>query len=83
MTDLNLELNVLHYSKKELEDLFNLKENYKFDDIHIQAVKVKNTIFNLGSIDKQKKSQIGLFLKDALLYLQNYYIVKLFHKKLV
>ena len=30
MTDLNLELNVLHYSKKELEDLFNLKENYKF-----------------------------------------------------
>ena len=29
MTDLNLELNVLQYSKEELEDLFNLKHNYK------------------------------------------------------
>ena len=31
MTDLNLELNVLQYSKEELEDLFNLKHN--FDEI--------------------------------------------------
>ena len=37
MTDLNLELNVLQYSKEELEDLFNLKHNYKFSDIHKQT----------------------------------------------
>ena len=36
MTDLNLELNILQYSKNELEELFNLKNNYKFEDIHSQ-----------------------------------------------
>ena len=46
MTDLNLELNVLQYSE-ELEELFNLKQNYKFSDIHKQALKVKETIFNI------------------------------------
>tara|TARA_B100000963_G_scaffold328423_1_gene316919 strand:+ start:2720 stop:2971 length:252 start_codon:yes stop_codon:yes gene_type:complete len=83
MTDLNLELNVLQYSKEELEDLFNLKNNYKFDEIHSQALKVKNTIFNIETIDKQRKLQLSSFLKDAMLYLQNHYIVHFFQKKLV
>ena len=55
MTDLNLELNVLQYSKEELEDLLNLKNNYKFSDIHSQALKVKDTIFNIQSIDSRIK----------------------------
>ena len=83
MTDLNLELNVLQYSKKELEDLFNLKNNYKFEDIHLQALKVKDTIFNINSIDDTRKKQLASFLKDAMLYLQNNYIVHFFQKKLV
>ena len=83
MTDLNLELNVLQYSKEELEDLFNLKHNYKFRDIHIQALKVKETIFNIETIDDTRKKQLAFFLKDAMLYLQNYYIVYFFQKKLV
>lgn len=83
MTDLNLELNVLQYSKNELEELFNLKNNYKFEDIHSQALKVKNTIFNIESIDLQRKLQLSSFLKDAMLYLQNYYIAQIFQKKLV
>ena len=83
MTDLNLELNVLQYSKEELEDLFNLKHNYKFSDIHKQASKVKETIFNIETIDKPRKKQLASFLKDAMLYLQNYYIVYFFQKKLV
>ena len=83
MTDLNLELNVLQYSKEELEELFNLKNNYKFEDIHKQAQKVKNTIFNIDSIDQQRKLQLSSFLKDAMLYLQNNYIVHFFQKKLV
>ena len=83
MSDLNLELNVLQYSKEELEELFNLKNNYKFEDIHIQAKKVKNTIFNIDSIDQQRKLQLSSFLKDAMLYLQNNYIVHFFQKKLV
>ena len=83
MSDLNLELNVLQYSKEELEELFNLKNNYKFEDIHKQAQKVKNTIFNIDSIDQQRKLQLSAFLKDAMLYLQNNYIVHFFQKKLV
>ena len=83
MTDLNLELNVLQYSKEKLEDLFNLKHNYKFRDIHIQALKVKETIFNIETIDDTRKKQLAFFLKDAMLYLQNYYIVYFFQKKLV
>ena len=83
MTDLNLELNVLQYSKQELEELFNLKNNYKFEDIHIQALKVKDTIFNINSIDDSRKKQLASFLKDAMLYLQNNYIVHFFQKKLV
>ena len=83
MSDLNLELNVLQYSKEELEELFNLKNNYKFEDIHKQAQKVKNTIFNIDSIDRQRKLQLSSFLKDAMLYLQNNYIVHFFQKKLV
>ena len=83
MSDLNLELNVLQYSKEELEELFNLKNNYKFEDIHRQAKKVKNTIFNINSIDESRKKQLASFLKDAMLYLQNNYIVHFFQKKLV
>jgi hypothetical protein len=83
MSDLNLELNVLQYSKEELEDLFNLKNNYKFEDIHLQALKVKDTIFNINSIDDTRKKQLASFLKDAMLYLQNNYIVHFFQKKLV
>jgi len=83
MTDLNLELNVLQYSKQELEELFNLKNNYKFEDIHTQALKVKDTIFNINSIDESRKKQLASFLKDAMLYLQNNYIVHFFQKKLV
>ena len=83
MTDLNLELNVLQYSKEELEDLFNLKHNYKFSDIHKQASKVKEIIFNIETIDNSRKKQLASFLKDAMLYLQNYYIVYFFQKKLV
>jgi len=83
MTDLNLELNVLQYSKEELEDLFNLKNNYKFEDIHLQALKVKDTIFNINSIDDTRKKQLASFLKDAMLYLQNNYIVHFFQKKLL
>ena len=83
MSDLNLELNVLQYSKEELEELFNLKNNYKFEDIHKQAQKVKNTIFNIDSIDQQRKLQLSSFLKDAMLYRQNNYIVHFFQKKLV
>ena len=83
MADLNLELNVLQYSKEDLEDLFNLKHNYKFCDIHKQALKVKETIFNIETIDDSRKKQLASFLKDAMLYLQNYYIVYIFQKKLV
>tara|TARA_B100000925_G_scaffold176837_1_gene133336 strand:- start:1156 stop:1407 length:252 start_codon:yes stop_codon:yes gene_type:complete len=83
MSDLNLELNVLQYSKEDLEDLFNLKDNYKFNDIHKQALKVKETIFNIETIDDSRKKQLASFLKDAMLYLQNYYIVYFFQKKLV
>ena len=83
MTDLNLELNVLQYSKEELEDLFNLKNNYKFEEIHLQALKVKETIFNIETIDQSRKKQLASFLKDAMLYLQNNYIVHFFQKKLI
>ena len=61
MADLNLELNILQYSKEELEDLLNLKNHYKFDDIHKQALKVKDTIFGIESIDQEKK-KTNLFL---------------------
>ena len=83
MSDLNLELNLLQYSKQELEDLFNLKNNYKFGEIHLQALKVKETIFNIETIDPSRKKQLASFLKDAMLYLQNNYIVHFFQKKLV
>ena len=62
MADLNLDLNLNHYTINELEDILNLKKNYTYKDIQDGSISVKNKIFSVASLDEFKKNEIDKFL---------------------
>ena len=65
MADLNLDLNLNHYTINELEDILNLKKNYTYKDIQDGSISVKNKIFSVASLDEFKKNEIDKFLNDT------------------
>ena len=58
MTDLNIDLNITHYSIPELEDILHLREDYTFKDIQASVIIVRNNIFKAISLDLFKKKRI-------------------------
>ena len=73
MADLNLDLNLNHYTINELEDILNLKKNYTYKDIQDGSISVKNKIFSVASLDEFKKNEIDKFLKTLLVVGEKFY----------
>ena len=74
MSDLNLDLNLNHYTINELEDILNLKKNYTYKDIQDGSISVKNKIFSVASLDEFKKNEIDKFLNDTVSRLERNFI---------
>ena len=74
MTDLNIDLNITHYSIQELKDILNLKQDYIFKDIQSSSIIVRNKIFSVTSLDSFKKKEINTFLNDAVSKMERNFI---------
>ena len=74
MSDLNLDLNIINYNIKELEDILNLNSSHKFIDIQTYAVNIRKEIFSISSLDTNKKQEIDIFLKDIVSRLERNFI---------
>ena len=73
MADLNLDLNLNHYTINELEDILNLND-YNYKDIQDNSITVKNKIFSVASLDEFKKNEIDRFLNDTVSRLERNFI---------
>jgi len=73
MADLNLDLNLNHYTINELEDILNLND-YNYKDIQDGSISVKNKIFSVASLDEFKKNEIDKFLNDTVSRLERNFI---------
>ena len=73
MADLNLDLNLNHYTINELEDILNLND-YNYKDIQDNSIKIKNKIFSVASLDEFKKNEIDKFLNDTVSRLERNFI---------
>ena len=74
MADLNLDLNLNHYTIDELEDILNLNNDYNYKDIQDGSITVKNKIFYVASLDEFKKNEIDRFLNDTVSRLERNFI---------
>jgi len=74
MADLNLDLNLNHYTIDELEDILNLNNEYNYKDIQDNSITVKNKIFSVASLDEFKKNEIDRFLNDTVSRLERNFI---------
>ena len=74
MSDLNLDLNIINYNIKELEDILNLNSSHKFIDIQTSAVNIRKELFSISSLDTNKKQEIDIFLKDLVSRLERNFI---------
>lgn len=62
---IELDLNINNYSIFDIEKFFGLGEDYKFDDIQKSEKNIINILISDYKYDKEKKIQIGQFLKNA------------------
>ena len=74
MSDLNLDLNIINYNIKELEDILNLNSSHKFIDIQTSVVNIRKDLFSISSLDTNKKQEIDIFLKDIVSRLERNFI---------
>ena len=74
MTDLNIDLNITHYSIQELEDILHLREDYTFKDIQASVIIVRNNIFKAISLDLFKKKEFNIFLNDVISKMERNFI---------
>jgi len=74
MSDLNLDLNIINYNIKELEDILNLNSSHKFIDIQTSALNIRKDLFSISSLDTNKKQEIDIFLKDIVSRLERNFI---------
>ena len=74
MSDLNLDLNIINYNIKELEDILNLNSSHKFIEIQTSAVNIRKELFSISSLDTNKKQEIDIFLKDLVSRLERNFI---------
>lgn len=76
MTDLNFDLNIHNYSINELEDIIEIQYPYSFNTIQIQAIKLKNKIFEINGLTQERKLRIHIFIKDIIDRLERNHISK-------
>lgn len=76
MTDLNFDLNIHHYSINELENIIEIQYPYSFNLIHKQALLLKNKIFEMNGLTRERKLNIHIFIKDIIESLERNHISK-------
>lgn len=76
MTDLNFDLNIHHYSINELENIIEIQHPYSFNLIQKQALLLKNKIFEMNGLTKERKLNIHIFIKDIIESLERNHISK-------
>ena len=76
MTDLQFDLNIHNYSLHELEDIIELHRPYNFNLIQIEALKLKNKIFKIHGLTRERKLEIHIFIKDIIDRLERHHISK-------
>ena len=65
-TKLDLDLNIHHYTLKDIETFFGLnKQNYSPSDVELKENQMREILLNSGHINKRFKSDIISFLNLA------------------
>lgn len=62
---MSFDLNINNYGKKELEEMFELPENYNESIIEEKELKLKEFIFNNNKINQETKFKTIEFIKEA------------------
>ena len=76
MADLNFDLNIHHYSINELENIIEIKGPYGFNSIQVNALLLKNRIFQISGLTQERKLRIHIFIKDIIETLERHHISK-------
>ena len=61
-----VDFNIYNYSIHEMDKLCNLKNNYIFSDISIQAIKTKKNIMQTFSLNSMKALEIDIFFQNLI-----------------
>jgi len=61
-----VDFNIYNYSIHEMEKLCNLKNNYIFSDISIQAIKAKKNIVRTFNLNSMKALEIDIFFQNLI-----------------
>tara|TARA_B100000674_G_C37789694_1_gene891130 strand:+ start:186 stop:497 length:312 start_codon:yes stop_codon:yes gene_type:complete len=61
-----VDFNIYNYSIHEMEKLCNLKKNYIFSDISIQAIKTKKNIMQTFNLNSMKELEIDIFFQNLI-----------------
>jgi hypothetical protein len=61
-----VDFNIYNYSIHEMDKLCNLKNNYIFSDISIQAIKTKKNIMQAFSLNSMKALEIDIFFQNLI-----------------
>ena len=62
---MSFDLNLKNYEKKELEEMFELPENYNESILDEKEIKLKEFIFNNNKINQETKLKTMEFIKEA------------------
>lgn len=62
---MDLDLDITHYTIKDLEHFFSLKGNYTRDDVEAKEYKIREQLLSSGHIDKRFKRDLISFLETA------------------
>ena len=83
MSDIDLDFNVNHYEYSELEKMIDLKEDYNYEDIQKNALKLKLKLINIESLGVDKKEEITMFIKHIIETLERKHIQKVLGKMML
>ena len=61
-----VDFNIYNYSIDEMEKLCNLKNNYIFSDISMQAIKTKKDIMQTFNLNSMKALEIDIFFQNLI-----------------
>ena len=61
-----VDFNIYNYSIHEMEKLCELKKNYNFNDISLQAIKTKKNIIQTFNLNSMKALEIDIFFQNLI-----------------
>ena len=61
-----VDFNIYNYSIHEMEILLELKKNYNFNNISLQAIKTKKNIIQTFNLNSMKALEIDIFFQNLI-----------------